>query len=300
MNHELTYAKPNVLKKDISEVIEDFCLLAVPSGFSIAKLHPKFQVMFVNDVYVHLIGFDSMEEMLHTIASDIMSFIHPDDEQMLRNALIERKGCYEPYELTFRAITKSGNEIWLSQKSRHMMDAKGDEYVFTYYTDITEKKQAEQLIDAGIRGYDISLWEWDILKSTCHQAIHSSRCNPSNISDFDDFPNCLFSSKHYHPDSVKTARNVFERVLNGEKKVEAVLQTFDPITKEYWCESVCYTTLFDKAGKPVKAVAIGKDITKQIAMQHEIVLGTKKYETLVNSIPGGVGLYKGNEGLTPV
>ncbi|MEG1194989.1 MAG: ATP-binding protein [Clostridia bacterium] len=300
MNHELTYAKPNVLKKDISEVIEDFCLLAVPSGFSIAKLHPKFQVMFVNDVYVHLIGFDSMEEMLHTIASDIMSFIHPDDEQMLRNALIERKGCYEPYELTFRAITKSGNEIWLSQKSRHMMDAKGDEYVFTYYTDITEKKQAEQLIDAGIRGYDISLWEWDILKSTCHQAIHSSRCNPSNISDFDDFPNCLFSSKHYHPDSVKTARSVFKRVLNGEKKVEAVLQTFDPITKEYWCESVCYTTLFDKAGKPVKAVAIGKDITKQIAMQHEIVLGTKKYETLVNSIPGGVGLYKGNEELTPI
>ncbi|MEG2500011.1 MAG: PAS domain-containing protein [Oscillospiraceae bacterium] len=42
------------------------------------------------------------------------------------------------------------------------------------------------------------------------------------------------------------------------------------------------------------------DITKQKALEENIISGARKYEMLINSIPGGVGVYRINSSFTPI
>lgn len=164
----------------------------------------------------------------------------------------------------------------------------------------TSEYVARQLIDTALRGYDVSVWEWDIPAHKCYQSIHSSRCDSVGLQVYENFPEVMFETRHYHADSVALARAVFASVERGDKTVEAVLHTYDSRTGEYWWESVCYTTLYNEAGIPVRAVAVGKDITRQKQLELDLLCESQRYETLVNSIPGGVGMYRMDEKFTPV
>ncbi|MEG1571321.1 MAG: ATP-binding protein [Clostridia bacterium] len=56
---------------------------------------------------------------------------------------------------------------------------------------------------------------------------------------------------------------------------------------------------FDENGKEL-IFAYYTDITAQKQMEEDIRAGAQKYETLVNSVPGGVGMYQLNDTFTPI
>ena len=120
----------------------------------------------------------------------------------------------------------------------------------------------EQRLRTAISMTDISVWEYDIATKTVHQTAHSTRCG-GGADVISNVPQALIDAKHYHPDSEADALRVFERILAGEKDVTADLRVWDEKTNLYWWERVHYTTIFDAKGKPVKAIAIGKDITEE-------------------------------------
>ncbi|MEG1725730.1 MAG: ATP-binding protein [Anaerovoracaceae bacterium] len=287
-------------KENLDEIKENLITLSIPIGFVITKPYPTFEIVFVNDVFSDMLGFENQEEFLSAYQESAMKYVYPEDISTLSTEAANRNGQYEPYEISYRALKKDGSYVWVTQHSRHMAGEEEEELIFAYYIDITAKKQAKELIDTAIIGYDVSIWEWDILSNKCYQAIHSTRCDTKGVSIFDNFTEWLFENNHYHEDSIEKAKKIFERIKSGEKIVEEVLHTHDSKSNEYWWESVCYTTIFDNNGKPIKAVAIGKDVTAQKEIEDAIILGSKKYETLVNTIPGGVGMYRCDEKLTPI
>ncbi|MEG1184607.1 MAG: ATP-binding protein [Eubacterium sp.] len=297
---ELMSSQKLVKDKKISILIEELKTFSIPIGVTIVKKYPLFEIIFVNEMLFQMLGFNNEEEFLERYQFSAWNYVYSEDLEYLKREAAKRGENFEPYEITYRMIKKDGTYIWVNQRSQHMFDDSNDEFIFAYYTDITVQKQAEQLIETALHGYDVSIWEWDILHNKCYQTIHSSRCGRPKIDAYNDFPEVLFKNNHYHTDSIKTARSVFDRIRNGEKNVEAILHIYDSVTNEYWWESVCYTTVFDNNGKPIKAVAVGKDVTDQKKMEEEIKAGVQKYETLVNSIPGGVGMYEYNDAFTPI
>ncbi|MEG0741719.1 MAG: PAS domain-containing protein [Clostridia bacterium] len=278
---------------------EALLTLSIPIGFMITTAYPELKILFVNDKIVQMLGYADQDEFLRMSHGSALQYVYPEDLSYLQGLAQKHCGSFESYEFSYRVLQRSDSYFWVNHRSQHMLDEDGNELVFSCFTDITVQKRAEQLIDTAIHGYDVSIWEWNIPNHSCYQSVHSTRCN-SNASVYENFPDCLFLTNHYHPDSVADAKSVFERILNGEKRVEAVLHTYDPATGEYWWESVCYTTLFAQNGTPLRAVALGKDVTAQKELERELQASASKYESLVNSIPGGVGLYKGDELLTPI
>ncbi|MEG1176083.1 MAG: ATP-binding protein [Ruthenibacterium sp.] len=282
------------------KIIEDFKLLSVPIGVMILTAYPDSHIIFVNDMFARTLGYADSEELLCILQDFAWKCIYPDDIEYIQKVMKSRAKHFEPYEMSYRALKKDGSYLWVSQRSQHMLGENGEEFVFAYYRDITAQKHAEQIVETALHSYDVSIWEWDIASGVCCQSVHSSRCGMGGANVYENFPDCLFQTHHYHPDSVETAKSVFERIKKGERVVEALLFTYDMEADEYWWESVCYTTVFDSEGKPVKAIAVGKDVTLQKNLEKKIIDGAKKYETLVNSVPGGVGLYQGNATLTPI
>ena len=144
-----------------------------------------------------------------------------------------------------------------------------------------KQNQSENLMKIAVRGYDLSIWEWDIVNHTCHQSLHLSRCDTDDADDYENFPQYLFDIHHYHSDSIELAWSVFRRILDGEKRVEETLHTYDSRTDEYWWENVCYTTIFNDKGEPVRAVAVSKDVTRQKELEQELLRSELRYEAAV-------------------
>lgn len=273
---------------------------AFPNGFVVATAYPEFKIEFLNETLVSMLGYESKAELLSALHTSAWAYVWEEDLPFVREKAAKRVRKGDPYEISYRAKKKDGSYIWVNQRSQHTRDEQGRELVFAYYTDITAQKQAQQVIATAIRGYDISIWEWNLVTNICTQTVHSRRCGDKGTCIYQNFPQCLFDEGHYHPDSVELARSVFDRVRSGEETVEAVLHTYDPQSGEYWWENVCYTVEFDIENHPIKAVAVGKDITQQKLLEQDMLLESRKYVTLVNSIPGGVGIYKMDEKFTPL
>lgn len=157
---------------------------------------------------------------------------------------------------------------------------------------LCNKSCTQELLDWAIQGYDVSMWEWDILKHTATQPIHSSRCACTGTAEYTNFPQCLFEAQHYHEESIQTAQNLFARILAGEEQVTAVLRTYDESTHEYWWEEVRYKTIFDELHRPIKALAMGQDVTEKIEAQKHSEALSNEMRNIVDAIPGGVAIYR--------
>ena len=89
----------------------------------------------------------------------------------------------------------------------------------------------------------------------------------------------------------KRQRNCL-KVLAGEEKVSAVLHTYDPLHKQYWWEKVCYKTVSDADGRPIKAVVVGRDITEKVEAARRAEAVGVEMQNIINAIPGGVAIYR--------
>ncbi|MEG1918043.1 MAG: PAS domain-containing protein, partial [Oscillospiraceae bacterium] len=280
----------------IEQMMDDY----LPGGFLICTPYPAFAIRFLNRAFVTLLGYDSREELLESLQGSVLTCVHPDDRQVVLDCAPGRSKKKDLYQISYRMLKKDGGYLWVSQQSQHARNAAGEELILATYADITAQKNAEQVIATAMRSYEVSLWEWDLRTDTAHQYLRCHRASAFERADYTNYPQMLMDTGYYHPDSVELAQSVWERVRAGTPRVEEVLHAFDPATGEYWWENLCYTTLFDRAGKPIRAVGLGRDVTAQRELELERDRESRKYETLVQSIPGGVGIYQLDEKVTPI
>lgn len=268
---------------------------SLPSGFLVTTAYPEFNMLYVNDTLLNMLEFDTAEEFSALYCNSALNFVHKDDLEYVMIKALEQKNIKDANEISFRILKKDGNYIWINRRSQYGEEDDGKEVIFSYYRDITEQKKTEKLLYTALQGYDASVWEWDILSNKASQTIYSSRCSNKGGNLYENFPQCLFENNHYHEDSIELAKSLFDRILGGEKVVEADLHTYDARTKEYWWENVCYSTIFGKNGEPIRAVAIGRNITHQKKIEEMVKETSEKYEAIVNTVPGGIAIYEVTE-----
>ncbi|MEG0780952.1 MAG: PAS domain-containing protein, partial [Oscillospiraceae bacterium] len=286
-------------KESVNALVGALMDAYLPGGFLICTPYPAFSIRFANRAFIAMLGYDSREELLAATQGSVLSCVYPEDMRMVMECAPVRDRSAEPYQISYRMLRKNGSYLWVSQQSQHAQ-REGEELVFAAYTDITAQKSAEQVISTAMRSYEVSLWEWDLQENSSHQYLRCHRASAFIKDSYTDYPQILLDIGYYHPDSVALARSIWERVRAGVPRVEEILHVYDPATGEYWWESLCYTTLFDRTGKPIRAVGLGRDVTAQRELELERDREAQKYETLVQSLPGGVGIYRLDERITPL
>ncbi|MEG0179012.1 MAG: PAS domain-containing protein, partial [Oscillospiraceae bacterium] len=140
--------------KNLSEIKSDFRDLSLPIGQMIVAANSEFEILFANDVFVKMLGFDDFDKFASEYDYSAWNFVLSDDKERLKAAADERMGKSEPYEISYRAVKKDGSLIWIDQNSTHSYDENGNEIIFAYYTDITKRKQMEEEILLGTKKYE--------------------------------------------------------------------------------------------------------------------------------------------------
>ncbi|MEG0571080.1 MAG: PAS domain-containing protein [Oscillospiraceae bacterium] len=140
--------------KKLMDIKSDFLELSMPMALIVVKMSDKLEILFANEIFVKLLGCETFDELRDFYHDSAWNFVSQEDFASLHEKIKQREGKTDPFEVSYRAVKKDGNLIWLFQNSRHTYDENGEEIVVAYYTDITSQKLMEQQILAGANKYE--------------------------------------------------------------------------------------------------------------------------------------------------
>ncbi|MEG1412391.1 MAG: ATP-binding protein [Acidaminococcaceae bacterium] len=132
----------------------DLLELSLPLGLLLVKASADLHIVFANAMFATMLGFADAEELTQAYQGSAWKLVAPEDLPQIKVAATQRTGHFEPYEIVYRAVKKDGSYIWVNQNSRHIVNEKGEELIFAYYTNITAQKQLEAVILADERKYE--------------------------------------------------------------------------------------------------------------------------------------------------
>ena len=139
-------------------------------------------------------------------------------------------------------------------------------------TDVRELMEVQRQLKISQERYEIALqqartalWEYDIKEHTI-QRIDNVRGQFSEIFPNEGVikgvPDALIAQGILFEDSIREIEVMYSKLKEGYKKVSGQLHMRNRNGEERWVEIRC-TTIFDEAGRAIKAIGISKDISEQ-------------------------------------
>ena len=139
-------------------------------------------------------------------------------------------------------------------------------------TDVRELMEVQRQLKISQERYEIALqqartalWEYDIREHTI-QRIDNVRGQFSEIFPnegvIEGVPDALIAQGILFEDSIREIEVMYSKLREGYKKVSGQLHMRNRNGEERWVEIRC-TTIFDEAGRAIKAIGISKDISEQ-------------------------------------
>ncbi|MEG1528556.1 MAG: ATP-binding protein [Clostridia bacterium] len=255
--------------KPYLDIKSELIKLMMPIGLIITTEYPEYKITFVNDKFKELLGIDDKSSAFNPINMTPWDFIYPDDIPRLKEIASKYNGKSNINEVVYRAIKTDGSLIWISQRTQHLVDELGKEYVYAFCTDITSQKVTEQALResrsrylAAIKSSNINIWEYDYEKDTLTILSTSPRASTKQTL-ITNYIASLVPGKYMRKDSVEHLLVMIEKLKKGVSEVTTDLWLRQNEEDEFWCERVIYTNYFDENGKPERAYCVGRDITRE-------------------------------------
>lgn len=238
----------------------------------ICALDRKHRVVFVNERMAEMLGFRP-EEM---IGVPVEQFIFPEDIAghlaRMEQRRLGRKGDYE-----HRFLRKDGGETWCHVSATALMDEQGlFAGSFAMFTDITERRNAEESMRAGareLRAVLEAVTESVFLMTPDGTVLLANRTMAERLGrQPDDIEGC-------------TAYDLLPREVSESRReqVEMVMrtgrrQTFVDERFGRWLENSVYP-VFNEQGDIVRLAVFGRDVTETKKADESLA----KSEALLNN-----------------
>ena len=142
-------------------------------------------------------------------------------------------------------------------------------------SDITEQKETEEALRISEEKFriatqnsDISFWVYDfdtrqILNTPSFKKTHRKE------SVVDNVPQSLVECGYVRSDSVNAFVDMYRKLREGAPTASGDFWFRKQDDSGWWCERIVYTNVLDETGKPLRAYALGKDVTTEIQQQVE-------------------------------
>lgn len=120
-------------------------------GFVIVQCAPEYKILYVNDIFVHMLGYDQAKELEDIVKNDPLQIIHPEDARRI-NSIILQDDKHEDRmrELSYRMRKKDGSYLWITKRCTRKTYDSGRQFCLACYTDITylmeEKERLKRVL----------------------------------------------------------------------------------------------------------------------------------------------------------
>ena len=233
-------------------------------GVCTLLLDNELTFVYGNDLFYKLHGCTGKDDMTGRACMD---FIHPDDRERVKNKLAAAiKNGDSVVEWEMRIIGLDGVQRYVHVNDRIGV-RDGEKIIDGYLIDITRQKlaeeelrQSEERFSIAIENSDVSFWTYDFGEKAIYTTA-SSRAKHMNKECVPDVPESLIASGYVREDSAEDFRKLYKEIAEGAKTSSADIwfRTIDDT--DWWCEHIDYTNVFDDDGRPLRAYAVGKDVT---------------------------------------
>ena len=159
-----------IAEQQLKESEEFFRTITEQSLLGIIIIQDRF-IKYVNDIALNYSGY-SRDEVINLPETQILKFIHTEDRDIINQTLNDPNP-----NMVFRIITKEGKTKWIDIHTKTIY-YKGKEAYLSAFLDVTEKKEAENLIKDEIT----KLKELDELKNEfVYRASHELKTPLNSI-----------------------------------------------------------------------------------------------------------------------
>lgn len=261
------FAKSRISKRKLIDDLDRMnSILAVSPGSAYQlTAHAPYHILYANDRFYEVRGY-TRAQVKKELNNNAIGFFHPDDLKEIENNLEElfsRKNSSTVF--TTRVVCRDGSIRW-ALSGCGIIDGPEGETLNVIEYDITEQKEIEQELKISEERFRIALshskinvWEYDIVNKTILQMGDQS--GEISIKQ-ENVPESCLKTGYVHPETADAFIELYDKIRAGEKVARATVKVMTKSGEYRWVKMV-YTNVFDKDGKPIRAIGLSEDISSQ-------------------------------------
>lgn len=228
-------------------------------------------------------------------------FVHPDDRQMVTEHYVNRlKGEEVPHIYQFRVIDKSGNTRW-AEINAVLFSWKGSPAVLCFLNDVTERKQADEVLQESERRYRLLAENASDVIWTMDMELRPTYVSPSIIHMLGYSVDEAMARKveqSLTPASLEIALKALSEGLsiadtNTEDLCRSRTMELEMICKNgstIWTE-VEASFLRNSDGQPSGIMVMARDITERKRAEGALQASEQRFRTVYERSPVGIMVY---------
>jgi PAS domain S-box-containing protein len=249
------------------------------------------ETVFANPRMASMLGYKT-EEMIGRSGLDFL--FEEDREKALANFNTRKQGASSVYD--FRLRRKDGTALWTNLSVSPLEDAGQFLGVVGMFTDISERKRAEQALEESqqrlelaLQGAELGTWDCNLETGN---VVFSERCAEMLGYTLDEIePEMSSWEKLVHPADLQHALAMLQEHLEGRTpfyRDEHRMQH----KNGSWVWVLDHGRVFERSaeGHAVRACGVHQDITDRILAQQALRESEERFRTVFDKGPLGVAL----------
>lgn len=243
--------------------------------------------IYWSDVHKKLLGIKDKKFLANR--DEFIKRIHPEDKDILKQAVKDHLENKKPYDLKFRLLHSDGHYIWIHSKGRAFFDKEGNPIRMAGSAyDISETKKIEEDLkitrerfDLALKGSSVGLWDWDL-------ETGEVRCSDRKLEILKAPKKKNFRlffkgwEKRLHPKDLPVVAQSIEKHLKKGVPLEVEYRFKGYDGKYVWLSSKGQA-IFDKDKNPIRISGSTTDISEKKETAYKLQTAEGIRETIIDS-----------------